>query len=100
MGRSERRPAQVYGTLVRSASLPYKLVYTTSDDAATQGICAPRGHRCFSWRSRLGQGAAGDNLIIDIHRDEVEANEDWDDGSGWLAALAPLRADVLSGDFR
>jgi hypothetical protein len=43
---------------------------------------------------------SGDNLIIDICRDEVEPNDDWDDGSGWLAALAPLRADVLSGDLR
>jgi hypothetical protein len=42
---------------------------------------------------------SGDNLIIDIHRDEVEL-DDWDDGSGWLAALAPLRSDVLSGDLR
>lgn len=33
--------------------------------------------------------AAGDTLILDIARDEVELDEDWDDGSGWLAALAP-----------
>lgn len=44
--------------------------------------------------------ASGDNLIIDICRDEVEVHDDWHDGSGQLAALAPLRADVLSGDFR
>lgn len=43
--------------------------------------------------------SSGDNLILDIRRDEIEA-EDWDDGSGWLAALAPLRADVLGGDLR
>lgn len=43
---------------------------------------------------------SGDNVIVDIHRDEVEPGDDWDDGSGWLAALAPLRANVLSGDFR
>ncbi|MEJ2625346.1 MAG: hypothetical protein P8Z80_12605 [Pseudolabrys sp.] len=42
---------------------------------------------------------AGQNLILDTAFDEVEA-EDWDDGSGWLAALAPLRADVLRGDLR
>jgi hypothetical protein len=41
-----------------------------------------------------------DSLIIDICRDEVEPDGDWDDGSGWLATLAPLRAAVLSGDFR
>lgn len=43
---------------------------------------------------------SGENLILDILRDEVEPDEAWDDGSGWLAALAPLRADVLTGDLR
>ena len=43
----------------------------------------------------------GENLIVDMYRDEVEQDhEDWDDGSGWLGVLAPLRADVLSGDLR
>lgn len=44
--------------------------------------------------------ASGENLILDIVRNEVEPDEDWDDGSGWLAALAPLRGDVLAGDLR
>lgn len=42
---------------------------------------------------------SGENLIVDICRDELEL-EDWDDGSGWFAALAPLRAEVLAGDLR
>lgn len=41
----------------------------------------------------------GQNLILDIAIDDIEI-EEWDDGSGWLAALAPLRADVLGGDLR
>ena len=45
------------------------------------------------------QRVAGGNLILDISSDEFEG-EDWDDGSGWLDALAPLRGDVLSGDLR
>ncbi|HEX7758609.1 MAG TPA: hypothetical protein VF459_03855 [Caulobacteraceae bacterium] len=44
--------------------------------------------------------ASGDNVIVDIFPDEIEPQDDWGDGSGWLAALAPLRADVLSGDLR
>ncbi|MDO9461984.1 MAG: hypothetical protein Q7N95_17945 [Alphaproteobacteria bacterium] len=44
--------------------------------------------------------ASGENLILDIAQDEVELDGDWDDGSGWLAALAPLRADMLAGDLR
>ena len=43
---------------------------------------------------------SGDNLIVDIQRDEVGADDDWDDGSSRLAALGPLRTDVLSGDLR
>jgi hypothetical protein len=41
----------------------------------------------------------GANLILNIARDELEF-DDWDDGSGWLAALAPLRAEALAGDLR
>jgi len=43
---------------------------------------------------------SGDNLIIDIHHHEDGGYDDWDDGSGRLAALAPLRTDLLSGDLR
>ena len=44
---------------------------------------------------------AGDNLILDIRDDDEDAlGRDWDDGAGWLGALAPLRADLLSGDWR
>ena len=41
----------------------------------------------------------GENLILDIARAELEF-EDWDDGSDWLGALAPLRAEVIAGDLR
>ena len=53
---------------------------------------------------------SGENLIvdigIDIYDDELSGYDeweewgDWDDDAGWLGALAPLRADVLSGDLR
>src|SRR5271154_3850094 len=43
----------------------------------------------------------GENLILDILRDDDESREDdWDDGAGRLAELAPLRTDVLAGDLR
>ena len=43
----------------------------------------------------------GDHTILDMCRDEVEPDhDDWDDGAGWLAALAPLRGDILAGDPR
>ena len=45
---------------------------------------------------------SGDNLILDIYDDgdEGEGSRFWDDGSGWLGILAPLRSDLLSGDLR
>lgn len=50
---------------------------------------------------------AGNHLILDIWRNENgdgdwgnTSDDDWDDGSGWLGALAPLRADLLGGDLR
>ena len=43
----------------------------------------------------------GDNTIFDVDIGEMQEDSyEWDDGSGWLAALAPLRADLLSGDLR
>ncbi|MBY5402387.1 MAG: hypothetical protein ACJ8EW_15135 [Rhizobium sp.] len=43
---------------------------------------------------------SGENLILDIICEEVESDADWEEGPGWLTALAPLRAAVLSGDLR
>lgn len=43
---------------------------------------------------------SGENLILDVLPEETEPEDDWDDGTGWLAALAPLRGDVLGGDLR
>jgi hypothetical protein len=42
---------------------------------------------------------AGENLIVDVFRDELEI-ENQDGGDGWLDALAPLRDDILDGDLR
>lgn len=41
-----------------------------------------------------------DQVLVAFHQDGDESYEDWDDGTGWLAALAPLREDLLSGDLR
>ncbi|TRC92785.1 hypothetical protein FJV76_22530 [Mesorhizobium sp. WSM4303] len=43
---------------------------------------------------------AGENVIISISRDELEFEHRDDDDSGWLAVLAPLRADLIAGDLR
>lgn len=44
--------------------------------------------------------SSGGNLIVDLFWEEGEPDDEWDDGSGWLAALAPLRADLIGGDLR
>jgi hypothetical protein len=43
---------------------------------------------------------SGDSLVFDMSRYELEPDDYSEDGAGWLAALAPLRSDVLAGDFR
>jgi hypothetical protein len=47
---------------------------------------------------------AGEHVILSIQQTELD-DEDWyddeeDEGSGWLGALAPLRAELLAGDLR
>ncbi len=47
-----------------------------------------------------GVWTAGPHAIVEIWRDKIN-QDDWDDdGSGWLAALAPLRGDIMLGDLR
>lgn len=41
----------------------------------------------------------GDGLVLAFSADELEI-DGADDGSGWMAALAPLRAQLLEGDLR
>ena len=45
---------------------------------------------------------SGKNLIVDMHfRDEESAYAGWEEGEGWLGALASLRAELLlAGDLR
>lgn len=45
--------------------------------------------------------ASGDNLVLTIVHDPEEPDDAWfDDGTGRLGELAPLRADLLAGDLR
>ena len=63
-----------------------------------------------SWLARFLRGAdvdmvrvreSGENLIVDIHRDDDEPHYSYEeDNTDCLAAIAPLRADVLAGDWR
>lgn len=42
-----------------------------------------------------------DYVLLEFNRDDEPGDcEDWDDGSGWMASLRPLRSDLLDGDWR
>jgi hypothetical protein len=45
--------------------------------------------------SKVGKGC----VVVDL-RSDVEYPEDWEDGRGWMASLAPVRSDLLRGDLR
>jgi len=52
---------------------------------------------CRGWPASAR--VAGDALILDFLQEDGD-QEDWDDGSGWLGALVPLRTDLIAGDHR
>ena len=77
-----------WGTRRLSIRLPARLI----DVGVLERFC-PDYEDAAIW-------VAGPHAIVDIWRDEV-TQCDWDDdGSGWLAALAPLRGDIMQGDLR
>ena len=39
-------------------------------------------------------------FVIVIFESEVESDDDWDDGTGWMGSLVSLRSDLLRGDLR
>lgn len=43
--------------------------------------------------------SAGQFVIVSFES-EVEADDDWDDGTGWMGSLVSLRSDLLRGDLR
>ncbi len=42
----------------------------------------------------------GDSVLLGFESREEEAWHDWEEGEGWMSSLAPLRAEILSGDLR
>jgi hypothetical protein len=43
--------------------------------------------------------SAGQFVIVSF-ASEVESDDDWDDGTGWMGSLVSLRSDLLRGDLR
>jgi hypothetical protein len=42
---------------------------------------------------------AGEFVLVSLVSEDEEM-EDWDEGTGWMAALAPVRSELLRGDLR
>jgi len=59
----------------------------------------PKSVRPYQSDTGLEVHVAGEHVFFDICS-ETEDDEDWDDGGGWMASLAPLREEVLCGDLR
>jgi hypothetical protein len=38
--------------------------------------------------------------VIVSFESEVESDDDWDDGTGWMGSLVSLRSDLLRNDLR
>ncbi len=77
-----------WGTRRFSIRLPARLI----DVGALERFC-PDDEVAGVW-------TAGPHAIVEIWRHEID-QDDWDDdGSGWLAALASLRGDIMLGDLR
>jgi len=51
---------------------------------------------CPSNQAHLRQ--AGSHVILGLSSEDESG--DWEEGEGWMSSLAPLRADLLAGDFR
>ena len=43
--------------------------------------------------------SAGQFVVVSFES-EVESDDDWDDGTGWMGSLVSLRSDLLRGDIR
>jgi hypothetical protein len=53
----------------------------------------------FDFEGRLSLSEVGEHAILNIAFHEEEGG-DWIEGQGWLDRLAPLRNDILNGDYR
>jgi hypothetical protein len=43
---------------------------------------------------------SAEQFVIVSFESEVESDDDWDDGTGWMGSLVSLRSDLLRGDLR
>jgi hypothetical protein len=49
---------------------------------------------------KAAQVRSAGKFVIVSFESEVEPDDDWDDGTGWMGSLVSLRSDLLRGDLR
>src|SRR4051812_30783793 len=64
-----------------------------------KGLVEAHELKSYCGRNSFSARVAGDSLIFDFSS-ETEEYEDWEEGGGLMAALAPVRAELLRGDRR
>lgn len=74
-----------WGSHLLMMGLPQKLI----DHETIEPYCSGQS---FSCRSKA------DTIVLTFQSEDEEG--EWAEGEGWLAALLPIRADLLSGDYR
>ena len=52
------------------------------------------------FRSKSWSAQNSGKFVIVAFESEVEPDDDWDDGTGWMGSLISLRSDLLRGDLR
>ena len=57
--------------------------------------------RCYCHADSAAVWASADDVILDLSVEGEGGEDDWDvSGSGWLASIIPVRADLMAGDQR
>ena len=74
-----------WGTHLFMIGLPEKLL----DQEIIEPYCEGESLSCYS---------KGDKVLLTFQSEDEEG--EWAGGEGWLASLLPLRADLVSGDYR
>ena len=54
----------------------------------------------YCFRREASARCSGDFVILEFLSQEEGGDDEWDDGSGWLSSLIPLRDDLAGGDHR
>jgi hypothetical protein len=80
-------------------------VYVTNWGTRKFHLRLPQGKVDFKYLKSILPGTsshlrnAGQFVIVSF-QSEVEPDDDWDDGTGWMGSLVSLRSDLLRGDLR